>query len=213
MKLFDLLQNTEQQSTAGRIYGAVVGIVTNNQDPDGIGRVKVKFPWMSDENESYWARVSTLMAGKDRGAYFLPEVDDEVLVVFEQGNVNFPYILGGLWNGNDGPPTTNSDGNNDMRVIKSRSGHVIRLNDKQGKETIEIIDKNDNSIVIDTAKNSLTITTKKDITLSAPQGTITLDAMKIAVKSSAQSTIEAGATMTVKANATMTIKGAIVSIN
>lgn len=213
MKLFDVLQNSEQQNAAGRIYGAVVGIVTNNQDPDGMGRVKVKFPWMSDQNESHWARVSTLMGGNDRGVYFLPEVEDEVLVVFEQGNVHFPYILGGLWNGKDNPPTTNSDGNNDVRVIKSRSGHIIRLNDKEGKETIEIMDKKGNSIVIDTAKNSLTISTKKDITLSAPQGTITLDALKIAVKSSTQSTIEAGTTMDVKASATMTVKGAMVSIN
>jgi hypothetical protein len=113
----------------------------------------------------------------------------------------------------DAPPETNSNGKNDVRLIKSRSGHVIRLNDEDGKETIEIIDKNDNSITYDTTRNSITIATKKDITLSAPQGTITLDAQTIEMKSSTQTTLQAGSTMDVKANATMNIKGAMVNIN
>src|SRR4051812_31769405 len=82
----------------GRIYGVVVGVVTNNQDKEGLGRVKVKFPWLSDADESNWARIATPMAGASRGVFFLPEVDDEVLVVFEQGLVSRPYVLGGLWN-------------------------------------------------------------------------------------------------------------------
>ncbi|MDQ3855312.1 MAG: phage baseplate assembly protein V, partial [Chloroflexota bacterium] len=126
----------------------VVGLVTNNQDPDGLGRVKVKFPWLSDEDESSWARIVTPMAGNDRGLYFLPEVDDEVLVAFEHGDVRFPYVLGALWNGKDKPPESNDDGRNDQRTIKSRSGHIIRLDD--GDEAkLEILDKTgNNSIVI-----------------------------------------------------------------
>jgi uncharacterized protein involved in type VI secretion and phage assembly len=188
--------------------------VTNNQDPDALGRVKVRFPWLSDADESEWARIAAPMAGKDRGAYFLPEVDDEVLVAFEHGDPRFPYVIGALWNGKDAPPATNDDGKNNVRVIKSRSGHVIRLNDEDGKEMIEIRDKSEkNSIVFDTAKNTITITTDKDITLAAPQGTIKLDAQKIEIKSSADSKIEAGAGMDVKAAATMNIKGATVNIN
>jgi uncharacterized protein involved in type VI secretion and phage assembly len=188
--------------------------VTNNKDEDGLGRVKVKFPWLSAADESHWARLATPMAGKERGIYFLPEVDDEVLVAFEHGDMRFPYVLGVLWNGKDAPPTTNDDGKNNIRLIKSRSGHIIRLNDEDGKEKIEIIDKSEkNSIVFDTAKNTITITTDKDITLAAAQGTIKLEAQKIEIKSSADTKIEAGAGMDVKASGTMNIKGATVNIN
>src|SRR6185295_2303260 len=160
----------------------VVGIVTNNQDPDGMGRVKVKFPWLSDADESFWARAAVPMAGEDRGFYFLPEVDDEVLVAFEHGDARFPYILGALWNGKDAPPASNDDGKNNVRIIKSRSGHVIKLNDEDGKETIEIVDKSEkNSILIDTTNNSIAVTSDKDITLSASNGTIKLNAQKIEI--------------------------------
>jgi uncharacterized protein involved in type VI secretion and phage assembly len=213
---FSLIADDERQSRdfSDRIYGVVVGLVTNNQDPDGVGRVKVRFPWLSDQDESYWARVAAPMAGKDRGVYLLPEVDDEVLVAFEHGDIRRPYVVGALWNSMDTPPASNDDGKNNIRIIKSRSGHVVKLNDEDGKETIEIIDKSTkNSIVIDTAGNTITITSDKDITLKAANGTITLDAQKVAVKSSADSKIEAGAGMDVKASGTMNIKGATVNIN
>ena len=215
MSFFDILIDTEEREAMGsRIQGVVVGVITNNEDPDLMGRVKVKFPWLSDADESHWARIAAPMAGKERGVYFLPEVDDEVLVAFEHGDVRFPYILGSLWNGKEAPPAKNEDGKNSIRVIKSRSGHVIRLNDEDGKEKIEIIDKSEkNSIIFDTAENTITITTDKDITLSASQGAIKLDAQKIEIKSSADTKIEAGAGMDVKASSTMNIKGATVNIN
>ncbi|MCB9101764.1 MAG: phage tail protein [Anaerolineales bacterium] len=215
MNFLDLLIDTEkQEALASRIQGVVVGVVTNNQDPDGLGRVKVKFPWLSEEDESYWARLATPMAGEKCGLFFLPEVDDEVLLAFEHGDVRFPYIIGALWNGKDQPPVNNQDGKNNVRLIKSRSGHVIRLNDEDGKETIEIVDKNEkNSITVDTATNTITVKADKDIMLSAPQGGIKLEAQTIEIKSSADTKLEAGAGMNVKASATMTIKGTIVNIN
>ena len=82
----------------------VVGRVVNNKDTEGLGRVKVKFEWLSDLNESAWARIAAPTAGKDRGIYFLPEIDDEVLVAFAHGDVRFPYVIGSLWNGVDVPP-------------------------------------------------------------------------------------------------------------
>jgi uncharacterized protein involved in type VI secretion and phage assembly len=215
MNFFELLNDgLRQEAPTGRIYGAVVGVVTNNQDPDGLGRVKVKFPWLSDVDESSWARLAAPMAGKQRGAYFLPEVDDEVLLVFEHGDVRCPYVLGALWNGKDAPPVTNDDGKNNMRMIKSRSGHVVKLNDEDGKETIEIIDKSQkNTIVIDTSKNSITMTSDKDITLSASKGTIKLDAQNVEICSSQASKLKAGSTMNVEASGTMMVKGASVNIN
>ena len=213
MSLLDLLvENEEHTALRGRISGVVVGQVTNTQDPDSLGRVKVRFPWLSNDDESFWARVATPMAGKERGFYFLPDVGDEVLVAFEQGDARFPYVLGGLWNGQDKPPEKNDD-TNSTRSIKSRSGHVIRLDDKDGEEKIEIIDKRGNKIVFDTAKNTITVTSNKDIVLSAASGTIKLDAQKIEIKSSADTKIESGAGMDVKAAGVMNIKGATVNIN
>lgn len=215
MNLYDaLIETGERAPSDGRVGGVVVGIVTNNQDEEGMGRVKVRFPWLSDEDESYWARIVSPASGGGHGIFFLPEVDAEVLVVFAHGDVRFPFVLGSLWNGKDAPPASNDDGKNDLRLIRSRSGHEIRLTDKPDGEKIEIVDKSGkNSIVFDTAKNSISITADKDITLSAAEGTIKLDAQKIEIKSSADAKMEAGAGLDVKASATLNIKGAMVNIN
>lgn len=215
MNFLELLSDTGRQGErSSRVMGVVVGIVTNNQDPEKLGRVKVRFPWLSDEDESTWARVAAPMAGKERGLFLLPEVDDEVLVAFEQGDLRFPYVVGSLWNGTDTPPATNEDGKNSVRVLKSRSGHVIRLTDEDGKEKIEIIDKSEkNSIVIDTAENTITLTSDKDIVLSAPNGTVKLDAKNVEVKSSADSKVESGAGLNVKASGSMKMQGATIELN
>lgn len=211
MSLLDLV---EDRSTDSKINGVVIGIVTNNKDPEGLGRIKVKFPWLSDEDESNWARVASLMAGKERGIFILPEIDDEVLVVFEHGDINMPYVIGSLWNGEDVPPETNSDGKNDIRMMKSRSGHVIRIDDTDGNEKIEIVDKTEkNMITIDTKDNKISIMSDKDIEMSAPNGKITIDAMDIEIKSSAATKIEAAAEMDVKASANINIKGATINLN
>ncbi|MCK4734088.1 MAG: hypothetical protein KAT65_16670, partial [Methanophagales archaeon] len=134
------LLNQEDDALTGQFYGVFIGLVTNNEDDEKRGRVKVEFPWRGNSNESNWARVATVMAGKDRGTFFLPEVDDEVLVAFDRGDINHPYVIGSLWNGVDTPPETNADGKNNIRKIKSRSGHEIIFDDnhKQKKEKIEI---------------------------------------------------------------------------
>lgn len=214
MILTHLADTDTPHPLATRIVGVVTGVVTNNQDPDGRGRVKVRFPWLDAQNESQWARIAVPMAGKDRGTYFLPEVEDEVLVAFEHGDPRFPYVVGALWNGKDTPPASNDDGKNNVRMIKSRSGHILRLNDEDGKETVEIIDKSaKNSVVIDTAKNTITITSDKDIVLAAANGEITLDAKKVTIKSSADTAVTAGGSIDVKASSTLTLKGSTVNIN
>lgn len=198
----------------GRFFGVAIGIVTNNKDPDGLGRVKLKLPWMADDMESTWARIATLMAGAGRGTYFLPEVDDEVLVAFEHGSPEFPYVLGGLWNGKDKPPEPNSDGKNDVRVIKSRSGHVIRLTDTNGSEQIEIIDKSaKNSIVISTKDKKITITAEADVVIQATNGKLQLSGKGVEITSKADVKIEAGSNLALKSNAQLNIKGQVVNIN
>jgi len=177
-------------------------------------RVKVRFPWLSNEVESHWARVAAPMAGKNRGAYFLPEVDDEVLVAFEHGQVDHPYVVGSLWNGKDNAPESNADGENNHRTLRSRSGHVLRFNDKSGNETIEIIDKTgNNKVVIDSANNSITIEAKSDITIKSATGKLTMQANGIEMKSQMGVTVEAAQNMDLKANAIVTVKGAMIRLN
>jgi uncharacterized protein involved in type VI secretion and phage assembly len=197
-----------------RFYGVVVGVVTNNQDPESMHRVKVRFPWLSNDVESNWARVATPMAGNGRGAYFLPEVDDEVLVAFEHGRVDHPYVLGSLWNGQDVPPESNDNGENNHRTIQSRSGHVVRLNDATGSETIEIIDKSgNNKIVINTAENSITIEADADIKITSATGKLTMEANGIEMKSQAGITVQAAQSMDLTASMQVTVKGATIHLN
>ncbi|MGI0484845.1 phage baseplate assembly protein V [Pantanalinema rosaneae CENA516] len=209
MNFLDILLSSDERSAiAHRVSGVAIGVVTNNQDPDQLGRVKVKFPWLCDDDESYWARVLVC------GTYYLPDVDDEVLVAFNQDDIQFPYVLGTLWNGKKAPPDTNADGKNNLRMMRSRSGHVIQLSDESGKETIKIIDKSGkNSLVIDTAQNTITITSEKDLTLSAPKGTLKLEAQKLEFESSASTQIQAGAGMDLKASANLNVKGSMINLN
>jgi uncharacterized protein involved in type VI secretion and phage assembly len=210
--LVDLL--TPVSRDRQRVYGVVTGVVTNNQDPDKLGRVRVNFPWLSDEDESWWARVAAPMAGDQRGLYLLPEVDDEVLVVFEHGDVRFPYVIGALWSENAPPPETNEEGSNDHRVLKSRSGHVIRLDDTDGDEKIEIVDKDEkNSIVVSTANGTITIAGDSDIEIKSANGKLKLSANGIEITSQAGVSIEASADLNVKASGQLNAKGSTVNIN
>ncbi|MCP4142900.1 MAG: VgrG-related protein [Chloroflexi bacterium] len=161
------------QHTINKVDGVVVGVITNINDPQKLGRVQVKYPWMPKykgaELGSNWARVASMGGGKDRGILFMPEVDDEVLVAFENGDVNYPYVVGVLWNKKDKPPEGAIVGGKvNQRIIQSRSGHVIVLDDTQGKEMISITDKTGkNSIEIDSKTNAMTFKTTGDFTIDA----------------------------------------------
>ncbi|HMH05317.1 MAG TPA: phage baseplate assembly protein V [Terriglobales bacterium] len=203
--VIDLLMPANRKDSGG-MYGVVIGIVTNNQDPDKLGRVRVKFPWLSDDHESWWARIATPMAGSGRGLFYLPEVDDEVLVGFEHGDLRFPYVLGALWNGKDAPPETNSDGKNNLRVIHSRSGHLIRLDDSDGDEKVEIIDKTgNNSLTIKSSDNSFAITCNGKLTLHAANG--------IEINSDAGVKIQANANIDAQASGQVNVKGSLINLN
>jgi phage protein D len=165
--LLGLLQSDERPAAPT----IAIGVVTDNQDPDGWGRVKVKYPWLSAEHASDWARVVAVGGGADRGLEFLPEIDDEVLVGFEMGDVHHPYVLGGLWNGKDAPPKKNGDvvsgGRVQQRVIRSRSGHEIVFDDSDGKSSITIADKAGNTITLDASRRAISIESAGDLTLKA----------------------------------------------
>jgi uncharacterized protein involved in type VI secretion and phage assembly len=189
--------------------------VTNNQDEDGMGRVKVQLPMLSDDNESYWARIAVPMSGKSMGVYFLPEVGDEVLIAFEHGLVEIPYVIGSLWNGKASPPESNDDGKNNRRVIKSRSGHLVAFDDSDGAEKIEVIDKSgNNKIIIDTSNNAINIAAEGDITIKAGG--------KLQIEGTGGVTIKSGADLAVNASSgkvdveggpQMNLKAQIININ
>lgn len=212
--LLDLLQ-PPAAAHGTRSYGVVTGVVTNNQDPEKLGRVRVRFPWLSHEEESPWARVAMPMAGKDRGLWLLPEVDDEVLVAFEQGDARFPYVVGALWSRNAPPPETNGDGKNALRVLRSRSGHVVRLDDTDGEEKIEIVDAARKcSIVIGTSQNTITLSCEGDLTLESKSGKLVLKANGVEVASRDDVKVEAQGELELKASGgNVTVKGAAINLN
>ena len=113
--------------------GLVIGIVTNNDDPEKLGRVRVKFPTLSQDDESAWSRVATPGGGKQRGLQWIPEVDDEVLIGFELDDHTRPVVLGGLWNRQDGPPSPGSiaGGVVKQRLLVSRKDSRLTLDDDQ----------------------------------------------------------------------------------
>jgi phage baseplate assembly protein V len=196
------------------LYGVAVGIVSNINDPEGLGRVKTVLPWMTDTVETDWARVATPMAGPGRGIYFRPDVNDEVLVAFEHGNPDMPYVLGGLWNGKDQPPVADPDSTNDVRMIKSRGGSTIKFSDVTDDAQIHIIDSSGkNTIVIRASDNSITITADGDITLQAGQGKLTLTGDSVEITATSGLKIEASQAMDVKATGQLTLKGSVVNIN
>ena len=195
-----LYADRQSHGWGGRWYGCHVGVVVDLVDPDSQGRVKVALPWSPDgggERYEAWARMTTLFAGNDRGAWFMPEVDDEVLLVFQGGDPRWPFIVGGLWNGQDAPPTSASADNN-LKVIKSRNGVVITIDDQQGQESIKLEtpggcsltlkdgpgsltaeDSNGNSIKLEAA--GITVTASAKVTVNASQvaisaGLVTVDA-------------------------------------
>lgn len=162
--------------------GIYVGLVTSNQDPMNVGRVKVRFPWLDDVAESFWARLVQPYAGKERGFFFMPEVGDEVLCVFELGDIHQPLVIGATWNGTDAPSEPGDpDGQNHHKVIETRAGHKVHFDDTPGAEFIQIHDGSlNNSLRWDSASNALTITSKTgDIIVRAPSGKISLLAKDI----------------------------------
>lgn len=174
----------------GRWYGVYPALVSDIKDPDGQGRVKITLPWTPDTDGGRyeaWARLATMMGGNRRGSWFVPDVNDEVLVAFEGGNPRRPYVVGALWNGTDQPPQAmDGAGNNDLKVLRSRNGVKITLDDQDGQEkmiletpggqkitlkdgpgAVEIVDSNGNSVKLESS--GVTVNAAAKVTVSATQ--------------------------------------------
>jgi len=128
-----------------QIGGVVVGIV--KEVDAALGRIKVDFPWMTPPQRSHWAPIATLMGGKKRGIYYMPEIDDEVLLAFDRGEFDHPFVVGFLWNGADKPPENNKD----LRVIKTPGGHTLRFEDTPGTKKIVLRTDGGRAITLDDA--------------------------------------------------------------
>jgi phage baseplate assembly protein gpV len=199
--------------------GTVIGIVVDNQDPSNLARVRVCFPWLGDDINSAWARLAAPMAGAHRGVLFPPEVGDEVLVAFEHGDISAPYVVGGLWNGSDRPPIESIDPDNNVRLIRSRAGHEIRLDDNHQGGSVEIATSNGHTIRLDDDKERIEIATGSagpSILLDAASGEITMQsATNIAIesagdlelKAAGDLTLEVGANLVASAGAAVSVEG------
>jgi uncharacterized protein involved in type VI secretion and phage assembly len=176
-------------------HGATIGIVTNNDDPDmKAGRVKVKFPLLGDAIESTWARVVTIGGGPNRGVQITPAVNDEVIVIFENGDVRRPIVLGGVWNGSDSPPKptteTTSNGDTKMWHLRTAAGHQMTFDESQaGQENVTILLKDGaTKLYLGTDKielfaNNKTIEVKSgQASVLLSQTDVTIEAMNITLK-------------------------------
>jgi uncharacterized protein involved in type VI secretion and phage assembly len=172
------------RSTDQRYYGVVEAIVVENTGDDE-GRVKVKFPWFDGSTVTDWCRVSQLYAGNGYGSVFVPEKDDEVLVAFIHGDMRFPIVLGGLYNGVDKPPAARKDGV-DQKIIRTRHGHEVLLDDSQGKAAVRVKSAAGHVLEMDDQGKAIKITAVEggNITVTAT-GDITLTAPKVTIESSA----------------------------
>ncbi|MEX2447027.1 MAG: VgrG-related protein [Dehalococcoidia bacterium] len=206
IELPDLLRVEAQGGNAGGWGGFFAGVVTNVNDPETLGRVKVKIATLGDEVESGWARVVSPGAGKDRGFELLPEVQDEVLVGFEFGDMQRPFVIGGLWNSKDGLPDAAAiaDGKVKQRVWKSRLGHKIEMVDDDGKPALNITHSGGTTKIELTKDNGVAVTSDKpvtvkgkDVTLEAT-GNLTFKGQKISLKGSGGVQIDGGPDVTVK---------------
>ena len=142
-------------------------IVIDNADPEGLGRIKVQFPWQKRQGDatSPWIKMTTPYAGADKGFYFIPEIEEEVLVGFEGNNAERPFILSAGFNKTANSPFADPD--NNIKAIKTRSGHIIELNDTDGAEMITITDKNGNSMHINTSEGKMIFTAQGDMEFNA----------------------------------------------
>ncbi|MGH9070727.1 MAG: VgrG-related protein [Acidimicrobiales bacterium] len=199
--------------------GVATALVTNITDSaDGMCKVKLKFPWLSADYESDWARTVQLGAGASRGFQILPEVNDEVLVAFQQGDFGAPVVLGGLHNGSDSPPVAVdvavAGGKVVKRMFKSRTGHILAFDESDSVSTISLISKdNQTELILDAEKNQATLQAGKDILVTSQGGQVTITGPTgVTVKSDANITVQAGGDLSMKAIGAVSIQGATVSV-
>ncbi len=210
--------------------GVRIGQVSDNRDPERLGRVRLTFPWLSDDFVSDWARTVQPGAGCTRGALVVPEVGDEVLVAFEQGSFQRPYVLGGLHNGvdtapeGDGPLIDPNSGAVNRRAFVSRTGHTVEmLETATGPKGIRIrtgdghlkIDLDEQKTLITVhSDGTVTVEAKQGVTVDAGTGTLTLTGRDVSISAKSGVKLDGGAgNVDVSSNTAVNVKGTTVSVN
>lgn len=193
------------ESEASKMYDPVIGVVTDNKDPSKLGRIKLKIPILSEQDSTFWCPVVMLGAGKNRGWFFIPEPNDEVLVMFEHGDRNRPIVIGAMWNGKDKPADKNAGGN-PRRVIKSRQGSKITFDDEKEQLIIEDgVQKG--RITFDAKANKITIEALDgDVCFQTPADDMIIVAKSIELTASQNLEIHAGQAMAWGAGGSATVK-------
>lgn len=210
--------------------GVVIGQVSDNRDPDKLGRVRLTFPWLDDDFVSDWARTVQAGAGKDRGALIVPEVGDEVLVAFEQGSFQRPYVLGGLHNGVDTPPkgdvelVDSSSGAIDRRAFVSRTGHAlemletasgaqgVKIRTGDGKLTLDL-DQKQTKITVH-SDGTVTVEARNGVTVDAGTGSLRLAGQDVTIAAKTGVKMDGGGgEVKVSSNTGVNIQGTTVKVN
>ncbi len=197
------------------VLGCVIGIVEDNQDPEGLHRVKVRFPVELDI-ESTWCRVVTPMAGADRGLVILPDVGTEVAVAFAYRSLT-PYVLGGVYNGGEDLPEPyhNDDGDDNVRIFWSRNDHMVKFDDTPGAEMVQVgaqagsrLDPTSGVIhqTLDAANATVTEYCDGDTSWEAGQ-TVSIKCRNLTFSASQSVSIQAGTTAVAKAGTGGTVDG------
>jgi hypothetical protein len=218
----DKVGDVIQGGRASKILGVHLAIVVDNKDGDGNPgfRVKLKLPWLNDQETTHWARIAVPMAGPERGTYVLAEIDDQVLVVFEHGDIGRPIVVGALWSRKQEPVEINQSGKNNTKLIKSRGGHRIIFDDKEGAEKIIVVDKTrKNKIILDSVNKIVKVESDGDIEVKAKANVVLhSNALKVGTREgitgkAALLLAHSGTTFGLKATSGITIGGGSTTIN
>jgi phage protein D/phage baseplate assembly protein gpV len=214
-----LTEQLGQLQPDNRWLGVVTAIVTNIADPQSMGRVKVKYPWITEDAESFWARVACLGAGAERGMFIMPEVGDEVLVAFEHGDFSRPYVIGSLWSTEDKPPpeaqNAASGEESKVRTWHSINGHRIAIYDNADNK-VEIITDGGHEIVLDDANQKIIMKSSGGLTLTMDDGgsKITLESgNEVEITASGNMKLQSSGNMDLEASGNVNIKGAMINLN
>lgn len=235
MSLAKLL-NDREINDEPRFYGVTVGIVTDIDDPENLGRIKVKLIGRDNARyETEYIRITSPMVGANWGMFFFPEIGDEVLVAFGDGNIHMPYVIGSLWNRKDNPPVNIVNRKNEIRKIKTKNGNELTFTDELNKNSIEIKTPKDLTIFLDDDKDEIKIKDRlgknmvhidtqtgvvkvladNKITLDAGQssielngtaGTMVIDAAKSITMKATQITLKATNAVDITATSDVTVK-------
>jgi len=212
---FGFDQKVQTRPSPEKINGVSLATVINNVDPTGEARVQLILPWLPGVMP--WARVASPMAGTLRGLFFMPQIGDEVLVCFNQGDIREPFVIGALWNTIDRPPTLLPTDAVTQRKIRTPSGHELSFDETTQSVTLTsnmrarvTLDPLKAELSTDAA--SVTISQDGNVTITAAQK-ISLAAPVIEIKAASVLNVESAGTTAVKAGAACTVQGAVVAIN